>query len=156
MQIDILFYYYYYWIFLYLHFKCFSLSRSPLRNSSILSPSLCLYEGAPSSLPGIPLHWGMEHPQVQEPLLPLISNKAILCHICSQSCGFLHVYSLVGDPVPGSSELQGFWPVDTVAPSMGLQTPSVPSVPSPTSPSGTPSLPAPYPLTPHPHAQFNG
>ena len=31
----------------------------------------------------------------------------------------------------------GVWPVDTVAPSMGLQTPSASSVPSPTPPSGT-------------------
>jgi hypothetical protein len=37
-------------------------------------------------------------------------------------------------------ELQGVWPVDTVAPSMGLQTPSASSVPSPTPPLGTPEL----------------
>ena len=37
-------------------------------------------------------------------------------------------------------ELQGVWPVDTVAPSMGLQTPSAPPVPSPTPLSGPPSL----------------
>jgi hypothetical protein len=36
-------------------------------------------------------------------LLPQISNKAILCHICSQHHGSLHVYSSVGDPVPGRS-----------------------------------------------------
>jgi hypothetical protein len=35
-------------------------------------------------------------------------------------------------------ELQGVWPVDTVAPGMGLQTPTAPSVPSPTPPSETP------------------
>jgi hypothetical protein len=33
--------------------------------------------------------------------LPMRSNKAILCHICSGSHGFLHVYSLVGGPVLG-------------------------------------------------------
>jgi hypothetical protein len=80
--------------------------------------------------PGIPLHWGTEHPQVQGPLLPLMSNKVIFCHICGQHHGLLHVYSLVDGPVPGSS----------VAPSMRLQTPSVPSVPSPTPPSGIPKL----------------
>ena len=53
--------------------------------------------------PGIPLHWGIEPPQAQGPLLPLMSNKVILCHICGQSHGSLHVYSLVGGPVPGSS-----------------------------------------------------
>jgi hypothetical protein len=35
-------------------------------------------------------------------------------------------------------ELLEMWPVDTVAPSMVLQTPSAPSVPSPTPPSGIP------------------
>jgi hypothetical protein len=33
--------------FLYLRFKCFPLSRSPLWNSPICSPSFCLYKGAP-------------------------------------------------------------------------------------------------------------
>ena len=40
---------------------------------------------APSPLPpfcpGIPLHWGIELSQAQGPLLPLMSNKAIFCHI---------------------------------------------------------------------------
>jgi hypothetical protein len=36
-------------------------------------------------------------------ILPLMSNKAILCHLCGQSHGSLHVYSLVGGPVPRSS-----------------------------------------------------
>ena len=35
---------------------------------------------------------------------------------------------------------QGVWAVDTVVPSMGLQTPSAPSVPSPSPPLGTPKL----------------
>ena len=70
-----------------------------------------------------------------------MSNKAILCHICSQSHGSLHVYSLVSGPALGSSGgVGGFWPFDTVAPSMRLQTPSAPSVPSPTPPSETPTL----------------
>jgi len=38
------------------------------------------------------------------PPLPLMSDKAILCYICSSSHGSLHVYSLVGGLVPGSSE----------------------------------------------------
>jgi hypothetical protein len=50
----------------------------------------------------IPLHWDIEPRQDQESLLPLIFNKAILCHICSLSHGSLHVYPLVGSPVPGS------------------------------------------------------
>ena len=53
--------------------------------------------------PGIPLHWGIEHSQDQRPLLPSMSNKAILCYICSWSHGSLQVYSLVGGLVPRSS-----------------------------------------------------
>jgi hypothetical protein len=33
----------------------------------------------------------------------LMTDKAILCYICSWSHGSLHVYSLVGGLVPGSS-----------------------------------------------------
>jgi hypothetical protein len=79
----------------------------PFRNPLSHSPSPCLYEGLtsthpfPSSRPGIPLHQGIKYPQAQGPFLPLISNKAILCHICSWSYRYLHVYSLVGSPVSG-------------------------------------------------------
>ena len=37
-------------------------------------------------------------------------------------------------------ELQGIWPIGTLAPSIGLQTPSAPSVSSPTPPLRTPEL----------------
>jgi hypothetical protein len=37
------------------------------------------------------------------PPLPLMSDKTILCYMCIWSPGFLHVYSLVGDLVPGNS-----------------------------------------------------
>jgi hypothetical protein len=96
--------------FIYLHFKCFPLSRSPLWKCPIPSPSPCFYEGAPphippllSTCPDIPLHWGIEPSQDQGPPLPLMSNKAVLCRICGQSHGSLHVYYLVCGPVPGSS-----------------------------------------------------
>jgi hypothetical protein len=54
----------------------------------------------------IPLHWGIELSQDQGPLLPLMTNKAILCYIyiCGWSHGSLHVYSLVVRLVPGSSK----------------------------------------------------
>jgi hypothetical protein len=35
-------------------------------------------------------------------------DKAILCYICSWSHGHLHVFSLVGDLVPGSSGSSGW------------------------------------------------
>jgi hypothetical protein len=60
-------------------------------------------------------HWTLSGPRVSPPT----DAKAILYNICSWSHGSLHVYSLVSDPVPW--ELPGMWPVDTVAPAMGLK-----------------------------------
>jgi len=66
--------------------------------------------------PGIPLHWGNKPSQDQGPLLLLIPDNTILCYICSWSHGSLHVYSLVGGLVPGSSGVGGerVWLVDIV------------------------------------------
>jgi hypothetical protein len=57
----------------------------------------------PPHQPSISLHLGIEPPQDQGSPLPLMPNKAILCYICSWGHGSLHVYSLVGGLVPGSS-----------------------------------------------------
>jgi hypothetical protein len=77
------YYYYYYFIeyFLYLHFKCYPLSRSPLWKppppaSLRVLPHPLTHPLLPSC-PGIPLHWGIKPPQAQGPLFPLMSNKAI-------------------------------------------------------------------------------
>ena len=48
------------------------------------------------------------------------------CYICSWIHESLHVYSLVGGLVPGSSG-GGVWLVDIVVLPVGLQTPSAPS-----------------------------
>ena len=58
-------------------------------------------------LSSIPLHWGIKPPQDQGPPLPLMPDKAILCYICIWSHGSLHVYSLVGGLVSGSSGWSG-------------------------------------------------
>jgi hypothetical protein len=78
-------------------------------------PSPCFYNSVPPSThqlppphPHIPLHWGIKPSQGQGPLLPLMPDKAILCYICSWSHGSLHVYSLVGGLVPGSSGRSGW------------------------------------------------
>jgi hypothetical protein len=52
---------------------------------------------------------GNEPSQNQWPLLPLRANKATLCYMCSWSHGSLHVYSLVGGLVPGSSGDTGWF-----------------------------------------------
>ena len=85
-------------------------SCPPPQKPTIPPPSPCFYEGAPyisthtplPPCPGIPLHWDIEPTQDQEPLLPLMPNKAILCYICRWSHGLFHVYPLVGGLVPGS------------------------------------------------------
>ena len=93
--------------FTYLHFKCHALSLPSRLPGISLShpPSPCFYEGVPPLLsprPGIPLHWGIEPSQDQGCLLPLMSNKAILCYICCWSHGSFHIYTLVSGLVPGS------------------------------------------------------
>ena len=55
-----------------------------------------------------PLHCRIQPSQDQGPLLPLVLDKAILCYICSWSHGSLHVYSLIGGLVPGSSGVYGW------------------------------------------------
>jgi hypothetical protein len=81
-------------------------SRKPLSHP----PSPCFYEGAlPPSLPllllhpGIPLHQCIKPSQDQWPLLPFMSDKAILCYICSWSNRPLYACSLVGGLVLASS-----------------------------------------------------
>jgi hypothetical protein len=110
--------------------------------NSLSLPHPCFYEDAPPPtylllppLPSIPLHWGIEPPQAQGPLLLLMPDKAILCYICSWSHESLHVYSLVWWFSPwkycgsGCLILLFF---------LGLQTSLAPSVLSPTPPLRTP------------------
>jgi hypothetical protein len=54
-------------------------------------------------IPDIPLHWGIGPSQDQESFLPLMSYKTLLCYTCNWSHGSLHVYSLVGGLVRGTS-----------------------------------------------------
>jgi hypothetical protein len=87
-----------------------------------------------SPCPDIPLHWGKGPSKDQGPLIPLMSNKAICCYICSRSHGPLHVYSWVGGFVPGRSG-QSDWLILLFF--YRLQTPSAPSVLSVIPPLGT-------------------
>jgi len=124
---------------MYLHFKWYPLF--PL--SHTLSPSPCFYEDVP--IPTHSLHLnalalpyvGENKPSQEQGLfLPLMLDSAILCHICGWSHGSLHLYSLVGGLVPGSSG--GIWLVDIVVLPMVLQTPSAPPVFSLTPQLGSP------------------
>ena len=88
--------------FILLHFKCyppcqFSLCKTLLLWESFANPH------TPASLPYHSPTWGIESPRDQGPFLPLMPDEAIVCYISSWSHGFLHVYSLVGGLVTGSS-----------------------------------------------------
>jgi len=114
----------------------------PSRNPPAHPPITCLHEGAPPPIhlllphcPSIPLCRGIEPPQDRGPPFPLMLDKAILCYMCDWSHGSLHVYSLVGGLVPGSSGGLVGWYCWS---SYGLQIPSAPSVLSLTPPLGTP------------------
>jgi hypothetical protein len=90
--------------FIYLHFKCNSLSQFPSEISYAIPPlpaSIRVYPHLPTHpvpppCTHIPLHWGLGPSKDQEPLLPLMLDKAIHCYICSWSQGSLHMYFLVG------------------------------------------------------------
>jgi hypothetical protein len=108
--------------FLYLHFKCYPLSSFSFQKPPTPFPfPLLNYLPTPTFLSNIPLHWGIEPSQDQEPLLPLMSQKSILCFIfnwshesfmCTLGWWFSHWELLV----------------HIVVPTMGLQTPSAPWV----------------------------
>ena len=85
-----LFYFIRYFLFFYISnvipFSHFT-SENPLFHSPFpCSPTQSFL----LSCPGIPLHWGIKPSQDQGSLLPLMSNKAILCYICSWSHESLH------------------------------------------------------------------
>jgi hypothetical protein len=124
--------------FLYLYFKCYSLSRSPSPKVPTPSPSTCFYEGVPQP----PTHFHLPSFSYTG-VLSLFRTKGLSSHRCpmrpSYICGWslrsLHVYSLNCWFSPW--KLWGIWLVDTVVLPMGLQTPSAPSVLSLIPPLGT-------------------
>jgi hypothetical protein len=100
----------YYWLLYLFTFKMLSpFPISPLKTPVPSLSPLPLGGCSPLTHPLIPhrsstlLCWGIEPPQDQGPPLPLMSDKAVLCYICGWSHGPIHVYSLVGGLVPGSS-----------------------------------------------------
>jgi len=113
------------WLFYLFTFQMFFSPVSPPKIPHLIPPPLCLLRVLPHPLsphhPSIPLWWSIKPTQDQGPLFPLMPDKAILCNTCSWSHASLHVYSLVGGLVPGSS---GVPLVDNVVHPMGLQTPS--------------------------------
>jgi len=127
---EIIFYFYFFLdYFMYLYFKCYPL-YPPSHN-----PFPFFYEDVPTPTHPLPpqhLHWGNSLHRTKG----FSSYRCwTICYICGWSHKSLHVYSLVGGLVPGSS--LGVWMVGTVVLPMVLQTPSVFSL---TPPLGSPCL----------------
>jgi hypothetical protein len=88
--------------FLYLYFKCYPLSQFlPRRKPPIPPPCFC--EGVPPPIhplptphPRISLHWNNKPSQDQEPLIPLMAKKAILCYIYGWDYGSVPPCVLLG------------------------------------------------------------
>ena len=104
----------FYWLLYLFTFQMLSHFLVSLHNPPPfhLSPP-CFCEGAfPPTHPLLPqgpsrlLCGGIEPPQGQGPCLPVMPDKAIFCYTWSH--GSLHVYSLVGVLVPGSSGVSGW------------------------------------------------
>ena len=128
--------------FIYLHFKCYSLSRFPLQKSSIPSSLPLLLWGCSCTHPPIP---SFTHPQ-HSPMLghwTFPGSRASSPIDAHQGHPLLHMLLepwvppcvLLGWWFSPWELLGGFWFVDIVLP-MGLQTPSAPSVLSLTPPLG--------------------
>jgi hypothetical protein len=75
----------------------------PIPHSLFVRGCSPTHSPTPTSCPDILLHWIIEPSQDQEPLLPLVSDKAMLCNICCWSHGSFHVNSFIGSLVPGSA-----------------------------------------------------
>jgi len=106
------FFLFFYWIFFYFTFQMLSpFPVSPLEIPYPMPSPLLLWGCFPHPpthsllppCPGIPLNWSIKPSQNQGPLLPLISYKSILYYIRDWSHRSVHVYSLDGGLVPGSS-----------------------------------------------------
>jgi hypothetical protein len=99
-----LFFKFYIGYFIFLYFKCCSPSRFALLKLPIPFPSCCLYDGVPPlTCPLLPHHPNFSLCWGQGSLLPFMTDKVVLCYICSWSHRSLHVYSLIGGFVPESS-----------------------------------------------------
>jgi hypothetical protein len=118
--------------FIYLHFKYYALFWFPLREISYRTPPLTFMRVLSnlliySCLPALafPYTGASSLHRTKGLLLLLMPDDSILCYIFSWSRVSLHVYSLVGGLVPGSSG-GGVWLLDIVFLPMGLQIPSAP------------------------------
>jgi hypothetical protein len=92
-------------LFIYIYFIRYFIYIPNVIPFPFPAPSPCLPTYPfPLSGPGIPYtDWGIETSQDQVPFLPMLTDKVILCYICSWSHESHHVYSLISGLVPGIS-----------------------------------------------------
>jgi hypothetical protein len=130
--------------YLYLHSKCYPLSRYHPKTPYPISPppaSIRVFPYPPTHSCHLALKFlytgvSIEPSEDQGPLLPLMSDKAILCYMCSSSHVSLHVYFLVGGLVLESYVGSGWFGIFVLP--IGLNIPSATSVLSLTPSWGTP------------------
>jgi hypothetical protein len=134
--------------YIYLHFKCYPFSRSPLWNPLSYPLSSCLYKGIPppthsclrtlaSSYTGasnsLRKKGSSSHLCTARPFFDTYMTGAMWPSMCTLWLVFLSLGVLAG------AVGWNIWSVDTVVPPFWLQPPSAaPSVPSLTPPLGTP------------------
>ena len=121
--------------FLYLQFKCFPLSRSPLQKPLAHSPSPCLCEGAHPPIHSCLTSLAFSYTGASNTLRP----KGLSSPWCPTRPFFARYADSAMSPsmcilclVVQSWELRGVWAIDTVTPptGMGMQPPSALSVSS--------------------------
>jgi hypothetical protein len=129
--------------FLYLNFKSFPLSRSSVWKHLISSSLPLPLWGCCPTHPPTPVFPPWHSPTLGHPIFS--GPRASPLTDVQQGHPLPHTWTVPWVPpcvlfgwLSSAWELQGSWPIDTVAPSMWLQTPSAPSIPSPTLPSCTP------------------
>ena len=91
-----------YWIYSLFTFQKLSPFQVPTLETTLsyLSSPCSPTHPLPPCCHGITIQWGIEPSQAQRLLLPQMYNKAIFRQIFSQRHGTLHVYYLIGGPVP--------------------------------------------------------
>jgi hypothetical protein len=90
-------------------FQILFLSSFPLRKPPYLIPPLPAHYPTHSRFPVLAFPYAGAQSLHKTKGLSLISHKAILCYILGWSLESLHVYSLVGGLVPGSSGGSGWF-----------------------------------------------
>ena len=138
-------FYFFLGYFIYLHFKCYTPSQSPLCKPSIpfllpfVSKMVLPHSSTHSCLTTLASPYARARILHNHgPPLPLVPDKAILCYFCSH--GPIHVYSVVGGLIPESSGQGWGAPISWYCSSYRVAFPFSSFSPSPNTSTGVPGL----------------